>query len=436
MYKYSPIKKIMIRNFRNIGDAEIDFTDSPIVSLIGENEAGKTSVVKAFSVCALHSTPRDQKDFIRDGTQGFGIIIQLEDGTTVSRLKTSTANRYIINYPDGTSWDCNKPENTLPVEVQNVMGMTEEPETKEYLHVRTYEDQLLFVVTPASTNYKVMYDALKVAQLTQAINVGSKEVNALKSEINSNETGIETLRTSLRGIRTFDVTPLVQIKQRLTKELEVLNKLEKVAEIQSKIEGISQKLGAMQALINGEAKEINIEQAYKFNRVSNILSSIEDLNKRCSRFNDLDTLENIDTHCVSKMLNILNIKDNTERILSGLGALADIGKANEVNVSVVSGLARAEQLIKKLDHQEKMYRVMSTDGAELVDQTEFNAVLKMERWINIAERNKQLESAVTQLDDYCRQVEAYIKSLGAAVEICPKCGETVVIDIDKLSKQA
>ena len=36
----------------------------------------------------------------------------------------------------------------------------EEPETKEYLHIRTYEDKLLFVVTPNSTNYKVMYNSI------------------------------------------------------------------------------------------------------------------------------------------------------------------------------------------------------------------------------------------------------------------------------------
>lgn len=38
MYNYSPIKKVYIKNFRNIGEATIDFTESPIVSLIGENE--------------------------------------------------------------------------------------------------------------------------------------------------------------------------------------------------------------------------------------------------------------------------------------------------------------------------------------------------------------------------------------------------------------
>ena len=56
--QYSPITKLYIKNFRNIGEATIDFTDSPIVSLIGDNEAGKTSVVKAFAVCALHADPR------------------------------------------------------------------------------------------------------------------------------------------------------------------------------------------------------------------------------------------------------------------------------------------------------------------------------------------------------------------------------------------
>ena len=105
---YSPIKKIYIKNFRNLGEVEIDFTESPIVCLLGENEAGKTSVIKAFSVCALHSTPRDQKDYIRDGTQMFGVKIELQDGSSVTRLKTATVNKYVVEKADGTKWETNK----------------------------------------------------------------------------------------------------------------------------------------------------------------------------------------------------------------------------------------------------------------------------------------------------------------------------------------
>ena len=94
---YSPISKIGIKNFRNLGEVEIDFTESPIVCLVGENEAGKTSVIKAFSVCALHSSPRDQKDYIRDGTQMFGVAIVLEDGSQIVRLKTKDVNNKLRN---------------------------------------------------------------------------------------------------------------------------------------------------------------------------------------------------------------------------------------------------------------------------------------------------------------------------------------------------
>lgn len=87
MYSYSPIKTIRVKNFRNIGDVELSFEDSPIITLVGSNEAGKTSIIKAFAACALHANPREQKDWIRDTTKMFGVEINLEDGTQLVRVK-------------------------------------------------------------------------------------------------------------------------------------------------------------------------------------------------------------------------------------------------------------------------------------------------------------------------------------------------------------
>ena len=80
MYSYSPIKQMVVRNFRNIGDVTVSFDESPIVSLIGENESGKTSLVKAFSACAINSDYTSQKEFIRAGTPAFGVMIELRAG--------------------------------------------------------------------------------------------------------------------------------------------------------------------------------------------------------------------------------------------------------------------------------------------------------------------------------------------------------------------
>ena len=139
MYSYSPIKQMVVRNFRNIGDVTVSFDESPIVSLIGENESGKTSLVKAFSVCAINSDYRSQKDFIRDGTTGFGVMIELQDGTQITRIKMTNGNRYTVKLPDGRIWDAQKIEPDVPAAVSKVMGLIEEPETGEYLHIRTYE---------------------------------------------------------------------------------------------------------------------------------------------------------------------------------------------------------------------------------------------------------------------------------------------------------
>ena len=124
MYDYSPIRKLYIRNFRNLGDVELDFSKSPIITLVGENEAGKTSVIKAFTTCALHANPRDQKDYIRDGTRMFGVSIELENGQRVTRIKEASGiNSYQITDSQGNLvFNTNKLAEGLPEEVQKIIG--------------------------------------------------------------------------------------------------------------------------------------------------------------------------------------------------------------------------------------------------------------------------------------------------------------------------
>lgn len=434
MYRYSPIKKIYIKNFRNIGEAVIDFEDSPIVSLIGENEAGKTSVVKAFSVCALHSTPRDQKDFIRDGTQGFGVAIELQDGTMVTRMKTSTLNRYNVKKPDGTETEISKIDSGLPAVVQEVMGLIEEPETKEYLQVRTYEDQLLFVVTPASTNYKVMYDALKVDQLTRAIKVGSKEANQLKAEIDNGETGISTLTASLRGIRTFDIEPLLNIKSRLAKELNEVAQLENVAKLVKKINTQKQQLGAISELMKSNIQEVDESEAYRVNSIATLLNNITRLNESAIGLKEAEELEFIDTTDVDKLTDIINRISTIELRRKQAGALVDIGDAEEIDLATLVSLINTTNLVNTLSMKKEMESRLDVSDASLIEQSDFDIVMKAQSIMARKTRNNQLITANKQIEDYCSQVEGYLKSIGAAVETCPKCGETIVIDIDKFTQ--
>lgn len=435
--KYSPIKQIWIKDFRNIGEVKVNFDESPIVSLIGENEAGKTSVVKAFSVCALHSTPKDQKDYIRDGTNGFGVEIELEDGTVITRIKTTTGNRYRVKNPDGTVYDTTKIDSSsAPVEVQRVMGMIEEPETKEYLQVRTYEDQLLFVVTPASTNYKVMYDALKVDQITRAIKSGSKEVNELKHVIDANENGIQTLTNSLKAVKVYDITSLLNIKARLEIELAVINSLEEAAGLVDRIKRAEAELGAIAEIDKAGLQDISELEAVQISDSLSLLTKLTRLNKLLSTYSLADTAENIDIPVYQSIVDTYIKKVELDRAIFANESMVRIGEAEEVNEVELMTMTSIAELRDKLSSLTNQLRRIDTAGAELIEQSDFNTVTMLESVNAGFTRLGQLETAYKQCDDYCSQVQSYLKSLGAAVETCPNCGEDIVIDIDKYREMA
>ena len=435
--KYSPIKQIWIKDFRNIGEVKVNFDESPIVSLIGENEAGKTSVVKAFSVCALHSTPKDQKDYIRDGTNGFGVEIELEDGTVITRIKTTTGNRYRVKNPDGTVYDTTKIDSSsAPVEVQRVMGMIEEPETKEYLQVRTYEDQLLFVVTPASTNYKVMYDALKVDQITRAIKSGSKEVNELKHVIDANENGIQTLTNSLKAVKVYDITSLLNIKARLESELAVINSLEEAARLVDRIKRAEAELGAIAEIDKAGLQDISELEAVQISDSLSLLTKLTRLNKLLSTYSLADTAENIDIPVYQSIIDTYIKKVELDRAIFANESMVRIGEAEEVNEVELMTMTSIAELRDKLSSLTNQLRRIDTAGAELIEQSDFNTVTMLESVNAGFTRLGQLETAYKQCDDYCSQVQSYLKSIGAAVETCPNCGEDIVIDIDKYREMA
>lgn len=435
--KYSPIKQIWIKDFRNIGEVKVNFDESPIVSLIGENEAGKTSVVKAFSVCALHSTPKDQKDYIRDGTNGFGVEIELEDGTVITRIKTTTGNRYRVKNPDGTVYDTTKIDSSsAPVEVQRVMGMIEEPETKEYLQVRTYEDQLLFVVTPASTNYKVMYDALKVDQITRAIKSGSKEVNELKHVIDANENGIQTLTNSLKAVKVYDITSLLNIKARLESELAVINSLEEAAGLVDRIKRAEAELGAIAEIDKAGLQDISELEAVQISDSISLLTKLTRLNKLLLTYSLADTAENIDIPVYQSIIDTYIKKVELDRAISANESMVRIGEAEEVNEVELITMTSIAELRDKLSSLTNQLRRIDTAEAELIEQSDFNTVTMLESVNAGFTRLGQLETAYKQCDDYCSQVQSYLKSLGAAVETCPNCGEDIVIDIDKYREMA
>lgn len=436
MYNYSPIHKLYIRNFRNLGDVELDFSQSPIIALVGENEAGKTSVIKAFATCALHANPRDQKDYIRDGTKMFGVSIELENGQRITRIKEANGiNSYQITDCQGNLiWNTNKLAEGLPEEVQKLIGLIAEPETNEFLHIRTYEDKLLFVVTPNSTNYKVMYNALKVEQLTKAIKLGSGEVNTLKSAISSNDASILTLQYQLKSITVVDTEPLVNVKDRLVEQMAMLDKLERAKVLLDRVNQCEIQLGALALIDKFKLESINEVIANKLVSVSRLLSRNNETVNLLNRITDINNLEEIDYNIINKLYNILSKKEELDSKITEAGALVQLTSISEISEVTVVQLNKVVNLISKLNKLTEQSKAIDVSSCSEIEQHTIESLDKLQKIASFKEQVDTNNNQLQQINAYIVQVQDYLKQCGVAVETCPNCGSDVIIDIDKIGE--
>ena len=87
------IKKIRVKNFRNIEECEIDFSDG-VNLLYGNNAQGKTNIVEAIYLFSRGKSfrAREEKELIKFGEEGFYLYIDYESNIGRETLEYSLQN--------------------------------------------------------------------------------------------------------------------------------------------------------------------------------------------------------------------------------------------------------------------------------------------------------------------------------------------------------
>lgn len=462
---YSKISKVRVKNFRIIGDTVLDFSESPIITLVGDNESGKTSLVKAFCVAGLNAYNKKQKKYIKDGTNGFGIEIQLEDGSIVQRFKTNASNILKIKRADGTVWETNKIDaGGIPIELQKVMGLIEEPETKEFLQVRTYEDQLLFVVTPASANYKVMYDALKVENLTKAIKIGTDEANVLRRSLDECTTIRKHLEESIRNTRLVDIEPLINIRNRIKDGYSKVKRIGAAKDLSNQIVKDNNKLSNINKINSlTEIDIIGVEhlssaiELYKFNKENK---------NRIEIIKELESLDTIDIESVKRLEMVKAIYENDIAYKKESKNIDCIKQLNTIEISLADKLNRIHSIIEYNNINKNIIEnIRDIKDLSIIETNTYNKlskaieIKKIIRDINIDTEISSLteiketsihkiekliqgirykQNIITDYKEYntvkdkINELNNILKRSGAKVINCPKCGEDIVLTDNSL----
>lgn len=423
-YDYKQLTSISIKDFRNLGDVNIDFTKSPIVCLKGGNEAGKSSVVIALKTLGSNLSSRQYKEYIRTGTDGWVVMLYTDDGTAVYRKKTSTKQIYglykFINGKYELVWSIDKlDENAVPPEVQSVVGFTTEPETKELLNVRTYEDQMLFVETSGGSNYKVMYNALKIDNLTKAIKAGNGESKIYKQEVEQAENSVVTCKEQLRKIRTIDISALLKIRERLQKESIVVKLLEKAISSQRLIKSAELELKAIMEI--EKLPKIDEYLYSKLDSAYHTYVNIRTVEYRQESLEKLRKLSPIDITVLEKLEKCCSLKSSLDKL--NVNIYTDIDKCKLVELNGYEKMQQAMELMNIYNKNYNLLCIYNKNNLHEINEHSYLLFDKLQQTMyDLNTANQQYMQIKSVIDNFYNQ----LKLQNIPFKLCPNCGELIL----------
>ena len=466
-YKYSKIIGIEIEDFRNLGHVYIDFTQSNIICLKGGNEAGKSSVVLAMKSLGSMLNTKQYKEYIRTGTEAWKVMIYTADGKAVYRTKSAKGQSYgiyQIRTIDGKEhydleWSIDKlDENAVPKEVQDILGLETEPETGELLNIRTYEDKMLFVETSGGANYKVMYNALKIDNLSKAVKYGTKEVKKYQGEIDKFTTAIDTCKEEIGKVQLIDTESLYKMRDRITEEKAVAEKAQDAIDIGAEVRREEEVQETYQKI-----KQLELLDEYEYGTVqkaTGLLNEIKGTMRLMPFMLGTMELEEIDGGILDKCQKALQFKqDLSQANYTELYKTLSIGTISSEEQSIMDKVLRAIKVKNELMSENKP-ALMETKGLETLSPEEYVKVRQAIKLLNecreasmpsfdaimglvqidgsvlekivkarkICSEIADEQAKITTIANGVQQFYGQLKAMKIDYEICPNCGELILPD--------
>ena len=411
---YAPIKAIMLKNFRSLEQMIIDFNESPIISIVGDNEAGKSSITKAMQTIGANLNPNTQRDYIRTDTDGFIVAVKFADpeNTMVVRLKSRSINSFRVQKGDKVVWGVDKMDSSeVPPEIQKYMGFVIEPETKELLNVRTYEDLMVFIHTASSSNYKVIYNALKVDNILRAKKAGNRELLDHKRALNEAEGSVATLTEELRKIRLPDISPLLSVRD-IENCINIRNRALEIDRETAKLRDLEHSPELDEFMVSTLNEAISLKE--KEIRYGEILKSLD----------EISSLPEIDEKIVENIVACVDLKDKLSS--SEYEAYVDVAKLNEIEVGGLERLLDGIECLKQLRSIDDTIENV-TACAGNIDVIDLSVLESIERALADKEKIDSMDAEANNLQTEINKLETEMKQMGVRVATCPRCGETVIM---------
>lgn len=435
-------KKLRLRNFLSYGDTlqELDFDSFQLAVLMGENGAGKSSLIEAIPFCIWGKGREDNAALLRTGAKEAWIELEFELHNIIyriTRLLKATRNGVSQELEFAIRDSTNKTFRPLTrgrlkdteAEIQNRIGITYETFTNSAFFAQGKAD--LFIKNGPTNRRKVLSEILGLSRYETLSKKAKDKADEVKGKIESTRARIEVLKS--------DIAPLPSLRAHLHAKLAEEQKAQTaLQQVESSLLSLQAELRSLQqkeqdlAVLNSEIASLQqrITQTRRaIHQKHSELSAIE------SRLQQRDTLLEQQRVCESlkqelEQLEHLRIQAQTlkerisERELTYKTALARLDSEKKSAHAQLAYLRqtiaeRQSQLDRKptlLNSYNQLQTNIATLKAEVARLSELDSTLTHIR-TKISDLNYEINSAHSQM----KSIEEKGKTFKALGDTCPTC---------------
>lgn len=198
--------KFELENFMAFEYACLEFDESNIINIKGENFVGKSVINRALHTFFSFAWQKSLTSFIRDDKEFFRLRGTFESEVQVEMVKYRKSRvsysiyikgeRVYSTEDEGNTWSAN----SVPEEVQKIFNVS----TKEAnLHYRKGRDPLLLVDTSPSENYAMITAELKATEVLEALTFAKADHKAYNRQFEGLLYNIEHTKNELVTTQNF-----------------------------------------------------------------------------------------------------------------------------------------------------------------------------------------------------------------------------------------
>lgn len=438
------LRSLYINNLQSIKELNLTFDNTGVFRIDGDNDIGKSAVLKGVSALFRNVSDREYKSYISDWATTFVVRGEFYDGGVVT-LSRGVEDFYEWDIPKG-SGKAEKTRGKVPKELEEYFNLYIESEKSNIcLNINLPGDRLPFVDTPTSDNYWLLQKSLGTEDYLKGSRFLNKRIKDTNKELKFNMAILEDEVNKLSVLEndvvreTSVLTGVSRFKSVLETEvvnLETLNTINdlncEIAEMKTTLENIPmlskeeyyatlKESLELDKLISYYDLLIEINQLKDSQKeVAEILSNLKDLNNHSLENKELQLLDNVLS--LNQELEIYRSeKVINNKILNELKPLEEMpqlsGELNSLEM-----LASAENSLQELLELRKDNNYLLTNLQGLTEIEQITNELSIEEqslslMLDIEADKRACLENTTAYSELVTEIEAVKDALG----ICPLC---------------